>query len=158
MPSLLSSRLFTSHGVRRGHKGSPQIIEKQMCSSPCPWVTRPTIITTFGTSMRHHDEMMIKERRTCYCTSGNLTAMSPDCVIYRTQGSEGYCNYAHELRVSPPIPANYSSHSLRQRCEICRSSAFRHIKIEYPVAVAQNHFGRGNRMRMGLCAAAHGPQ
>ena len=27
-----------------------------------------------------------------HCTSGNLTAMSPDCVMYRTQGSEGYCN------------------------------------------------------------------
>lgn len=26
------------------------------------------------------------------CTSGNRTAISPLCVMYRTQGSEGYCN------------------------------------------------------------------
>lgn len=24
--------------------------------------------------------------------SGNLTAMSPDCVMYLTHGSDGYCN------------------------------------------------------------------
>lgn len=28
-----------------------------------------------------------------HCTSGNRTAMSPDCVMYRTQGREGYCNF-----------------------------------------------------------------
>src|SRR6266480_425661 len=27
-----------------------------------------------------------------HCTSGSRTAMSPDCVIYRTQGKEGYCS------------------------------------------------------------------
>ncbi len=27
-----------------------------------------------------------------HCTSGNRTAISPDWVMYRTQGSEGYCN------------------------------------------------------------------
>lgn len=27
-----------------------------------------------------------------HCTSGKRTAISPDCVIYLTQGSEGYCN------------------------------------------------------------------
>jgi hypothetical protein len=26
------------------------------------------------------------------CTSGNLTAMSPDWVMYLTQGRDGYCN------------------------------------------------------------------
>lgn len=28
-----------------------------------------------------------------HCTSGNRTAMSPDWVMYRTHGNEGYCNY-----------------------------------------------------------------
>ena len=28
------------------------------------------------------------------CISGNLTAMSPLCVIYRTQGKDGYCSCA----------------------------------------------------------------
>lgn len=27
-----------------------------------------------------------------HCTSGKRTAMSPDCVMYLTQGSDGYCN------------------------------------------------------------------
>lgn len=31
-------------------------------------------------------------RTPTHCTSGKRTAMSPDCVIYRTQGREGYCN------------------------------------------------------------------
>ena len=29
------------------------------------------------------------------CISGNRTAMSPLCVIYRTQGKEGYCSYIY---------------------------------------------------------------
>ena len=35
-----------------------------------------------------------------HCTSGNLTAMSPDCVIYRTHGSDGYCNW---MKVRPQL-------------------------------------------------------
>ncbi len=31
-----------------------------------------------------------------YWTSGNRTAMSPDCVIYLTQGRDGYCNYLQD--------------------------------------------------------------
>lgn len=27
--------------------------------------------------------------------SGSLTAMSPDCVIYRTHGNDGYWSYSH---------------------------------------------------------------
>lgn len=27
-----------------------------------------------------------------YTASGNRTAMSPDCVMYLTHGSDGYCN------------------------------------------------------------------
>ena len=27
-----------------------------------------------------------------HCTSGSRTAISPDCVMYRTHGSEGYCS------------------------------------------------------------------
>jgi hypothetical protein len=34
---------------------------------------------------------IIKPRSTTYqFTSGNRTAMSPDCVIYRTHGNDGY--------------------------------------------------------------------
>lgn len=32
-----------------------------------------------------------------HCASGNRTAMSPDCVMYRTQGSEGYCSYSNRI-------------------------------------------------------------
>lgn len=31
--------------------------------------------------------------RAFYTASGNLTAISPDCVMYLTQGSDGYCSY-----------------------------------------------------------------
>lgn len=34
-----------------------------------------------------------RHRRHRYCTSGKRTAISPDCVIYRTHGNDGYCNW-----------------------------------------------------------------
>lgn len=44
-----------------------------------PFLT-PSLTRSLGQSVTH-------------CTSGNRTAISPDCVIYRTHGREGYCNY-----------------------------------------------------------------
>lgn len=34
-----------------------------------------------------------RHRRHRYCTSGKRTAISPDCVMYRTHGNDGYCNW-----------------------------------------------------------------
>lgn len=44
-----------------------------------PFLT-PSLTRSLGQSVTH-------------CTSGNRTAISPDCVMYRTHGREGYCNY-----------------------------------------------------------------
>ena len=106
MPFSLSSRLFyLAWGFEEGPPAKHQDTKVPLT---VPFGNSfPTIITMFGASMRHYDDMIFKDRRTGYCTSGNLTAMSPDCVIYRTHGSEGYCNYAHELRVSPPYPSEF---------------------------------------------------
>ena len=40
-------------------------------------------------------QMRCSHRSRCLSsgTSGNRTAMSPLCVMYRTQGNDGYCSY-----------------------------------------------------------------
>lgn len=138
-----------------GSKG-PQAL-RNISAAYLPWVTHSLSSSPppHGPPLRRYDETMFKQH-TSYCTSGSLTAMSPDCVMYRTQGSEGYCSYTHIYKSAHHL-SNSSSHSVRQRGEICRSSALvttrSHIQwLAYTTTLARN------RMWIGLCAAAHGPQ
>lgn len=40
--------------------------------------------------VRERNCLLLPQLLMTYTASGNLTAMSPDCVIYLTQGSDGY--------------------------------------------------------------------
>ena len=54
---------------------------------PSAFMIRTTPILLRSRETNHHDR-----RNPTHCTSGNRTAISPDCVMYRTQGRDGYCN------------------------------------------------------------------
>lgn len=61
-------------------------------AQPDHWMCFPnTSAQTQGSLTATHLQTRHQYHR--YCTSGKRTAISPDCVMYRTQGSDGYCNW-----------------------------------------------------------------
>lgn len=55
-------------------------------------VIHPDVIPVGVGSLSHISQTLRPSPTNVHCTSGSLTAMSPDCVMYLTHGRLGYCN------------------------------------------------------------------